>query len=238
MSDVLEIPVEQDGDVVRAFRKHWNITLADLSHLSGMSNEMISKFERGERRLSAKAWQSVSDAVREIQETITPDVATLIRKRCNVANFIERARQDARGEAPISMNIAQYIEMKRRERMAGVRLTEEQAARIREKVNRALKDGLPRDEEEELDSYIIEKYARSTGREIAFIASLWNDPAKHEELNALLRECYERWIERLEHAQSQVHDPVLSEIIQSFRNEIAELEQRNARLERRLAEEE
>jgi transcriptional regulator with XRE-family HTH domain len=45
-----------------------------------------------------------------------------------------------------------------------------------------------------------------------------------------------RWIESLEKAQSQVNDPVLSEIILSFRNEIAELEERNAELRRRIAE--
>lgn len=45
------------------------------------------------------------------------------------------------------------------------------------------------------------------------------------------------WVESLERAQSRVNDPVLSEIIASFRNEIAELEQKNADLQRRLAEE-
>jgi transcriptional regulator with XRE-family HTH domain len=44
------------------------------------------------------------------------------------------------------------------------------------------------------------------------------------------------WVESLERAQSQVNDPVLSEIVQSFRNEIAQLEQQNAELQRRLAE--
>lgn len=74
--------------------------------------------------------------------------------------------------------------------------------------------------------------------------AILNDPSQDEETQALVAEQVARllgrnarWIESLEKAQSQVNDPVLSEIIQSFRNEVAELEQQNAELQRRLAEE-
>jgi transcriptional regulator with XRE-family HTH domain len=86
--------------------------------------------------------------------------------------------------------------------------------------------------EDEAEKLASEKHARDdAAREV-----------KQKKANNL--EAYARaikilgWVESLERAQSQVNDPVLSEIILSFRNEIAELEQQNADLRRRLAEDE
>lgn len=205
------VPLGQRRKMLRTFRKQYGVTLVEFGQLCNISNPMLSQFENGDRNLSAEAWTRVATAMQEIR--------------------------DARYTGPFS--VAEYVMRQRRAVWANTKLTPEASERIREKASRALNDDLPREEQEELDSYIVERFARILGRDVSCIESLWNDPAKHGELNRLAAEHnvrVARWIESLERAQSQVNDPVLSEIILSFRNEIAELEQRNAELERRLAE--
>jgi transcriptional regulator with XRE-family HTH domain len=134
-----------------------------------------------------------------------------------------------------TFNFEEYAEHKLRMKYALEKFFPEIAAR--HPSNGLLEYALYGEEVETGDFGLTEKIRQRA-------KAILNDPSQDEETRALVAEHVARilgrnarWIESLEKAQSQVHDPVLSEIIASFRNEIAELEQRNAQLERRLTEE-
>jgi transcriptional regulator with XRE-family HTH domain len=219
-----KVPLRERRKLVRSFRKQTGLTLKALGELAGLSFAMIAKFENGTRDLSEASWTRLREAMDNFAHTATE-------------NYKERI--DAAKETV-------------------ARLSPEAVERIRENANRILAGDFPIKESEELDSYIAERFARILGCDVSHIESLWKDPNGGAELDRLAAEKLEsipfaersllhqyaaakalldrqlRWIESIERAQSQVNDPVLSEIIQSFRSEIAELEKQNAELKSQI----
>lgn len=53
------VPLAQRRQQLRKFRKEYGITLANFGKLAGVSQPMLSRFERGRRDLSPEAWTRV-----------------------------------------------------------------------------------------------------------------------------------------------------------------------------------
>src|SRR6185437_8861500 len=57
------VPLHKRRKLLRAFRKQYGITLAELGKVAGVSQPMLSQFERDDRDLSAQAWTRVLGAM-------------------------------------------------------------------------------------------------------------------------------------------------------------------------------
>lgn len=97
------VSLGQRRKLLRTFRKQFGITLDDLGELAGLSKAMLSRFESGNRDLSADAWsyllEKISELVSEGRGNLTWDPA----KR---AAGVAKARQTA---AKLGVAVAQSI---------------------------------------------------------------------------------------------------------------------------------
>lgn len=127
--------------LLRAFRKQYGLTLTELGKVAGVSQPMLSQFERGDRDLSPEAWERVHQAIGNL---LREDAE---RRRAERDKAVETATKLFNVPDGLSFNVFKTQEQSDREwadaHAASVRLQE--IAPIAEELQRVEEEKLAKD---------------------------------------------------------------------------------------------
>lgn len=222
-------PLRDRRRLVRTFRKQTGLTLVDLGKLAELSNPMLSQFENGKVNLSDESWKRLCDAMekflltanenykaeiakaKETAAKLSPEACERIRQR---ANEILARPSDASNDERITEKVrGMFFELRQR---SGLTLAEAAQKSGIDDAKLALYENgraeLTEEEESRLRRALTEGVPRMSLSELL--------GAKPAELIGQRKE----FVARLENLHD-IDDPVIAEIIASFRREIEDLEE-------------
>lgn len=224
---------EEQRLLLRELRRNHEITLSELAKVAKVSQPMLSQFERGDRNLSADAWIRTVEAI-----------AKLLTKR-----RVKRAPRLGNLQAALLLDPGAQLAAERERREQELERSLHQLARLGVAITnpqKGIQEGWLRTT---VSSVYRPKNSQTywirfsvNGR--AYPEENANTESKEEARNFLNKRTEEKLREQeterkrqlaaLEKLQSRVDDPIISELIESFRREIAEKDKQLEEMNRAL----